>query len=159
MRTKALFVSAAIAVSVLGASGALAKPHDKADKPHKKLVGVIVSFAASAEGSDSMGMLTYTPKGATETTDVTVASDVQIKLRHRGEHAKSETHGNPSRGDLDDLVAGATILRMKMDDGSVSKLRLKMPAVESTEDEALPEEEAAVEAPPEEETAEPDEAP
>lgn len=84
----------------------------------KKAVGTVLTFDAAtlaltidmAEGDDFAG---------------TLAEDAKVKLDHRGHSRRGEGHGNPTRGSLEDLTAGAAVLRLKSEDGLVTKIRLR----------------------------------
>jgi hypothetical protein len=83
----------------------------------RRLVGLIDTFDGST--------LDVTARDGTHLS-FAVAADVQVKLEHRGNHAHGRGHGNPSRGSADDLVAGAEILRVKLDrGGTIDKIRLR----------------------------------
>lgn len=60
-----------------------------------------------------------------QTATATVAPDVQVKLEHRGNHARGKGHGNPSNGSVEDLVPGADVLRWKLEEGVLTKVRLR----------------------------------
>lgn len=109
---------------------ASAKPHDS--KPGgKKAIATIVSFAPGADETTA-GTLTYTEEGSTETMTVSVEPDAKIKVEHRGDHSTGKGHGNPSRGDFEDLTEGTKILKMKGDE-TLDKIRIRpAPAATTT---------------------------
>lgn len=116
------------AVSLAGLLAGAALPA-QAKSPHsehrggKKAVGTVVSF-------DEATSLLVVDLAEGEDLTAAVDPDVQVKLEHRGQHRKSKGHGNPSRGSTDDLVAGAQVLRVKLEDETVTKIRLRpAPAV------------------------------
>lgn len=112
---------AVVSLAALVAGGSLTA-HAKDSRPKswggKKAIGEIVSFdpATSAlvvdlvEGEDFTG---------------TVAEDAKVKMDHRGHSRKNSGHGNPTRGSLEDLVAGALVLRLKTEDDVVTKIKLR----------------------------------
>ncbi|MFN2587493.1 MAG: hypothetical protein ABR613_05160 [Actinomycetota bacterium] len=117
-----------IALSLAALVGSAAAPA-AARSPHagprggKKPIGEVVSFDAATsalvlEVADGEEMI------------ATVDRDAQVKLEHRGRHRGNKGHGSPSNGSLDDLVAGAVVVRMKLEDEKVTKIRLR-PAPEA----------------------------
>ncbi|MDQ3940473.1 MAG: hypothetical protein M3238_03875 [Actinomycetota bacterium] len=101
------------------ALGAIAAPIASAHKGRgqgKKPIGTIASF-------DGTTLTVTTTAGTTVTA--TVTEDTQIKIEHRGHHARAKRHGNPSNGALDALAAGNFVLRMKVDDGELDKIRIR----------------------------------
>ena len=97
--------------------------HAKSSRPKqhrgKKAVGEIVSFdeATLTLEVDLAGDDDF--KGA-------VDPDVQVKLDHRGWARKGGSHeGNPTKGSLDDLLPGTPVLRLKVEDDVVTKIRLR----------------------------------
>jgi hypothetical protein len=115
-RTTAVF-TAALVLGALAAPVAQAKGPSR--KGGKKPIGTVASFDGTT--------LTVTMKDGTSQA-ATADDSTQVKLDHRGRPAAK---GNPTRGDLDDLVAGALVLRMKTDDGALEKVRLRSVATES----------------------------
>ncbi|HEV2754766.1 MAG TPA: hypothetical protein VG318_03185 [Actinomycetota bacterium] len=119
------FTAVSLAVLLAAAAPAAAKSPHSEQRGGKKPLGSIVSFdpATSALVVDVAG---------DEDLTATVAEDAQVKLEHRGSHRRSKAHGNPSNGSLEDLVAGALVLRMKVEDEEVTKIRLRpAPAAET----------------------------
>ena len=109
------FLTASLLVSASAASTASA--HAKGGG--KKARGEVTSFDMT-----SLALVVAMRNG--DTFEGTVDPDAQVKLEHRGHHSHGQGHGNPSRGSLEDLVAGALVLRMKVDDeGVVHKVRLR----------------------------------
>ena len=112
---------AVASLAALVAGGSLAA-HAKGSRPKnwggKKAIGTVLTFDPAtlalaidmAEGDDFTG---------------TLAEDAQVKLDHRGHSRRGEGHGNPTRGSLEDLTAGAGVLRLKSEDGLVTKIRLR----------------------------------
>jgi hypothetical protein len=119
---------AVLCIAALAAGpAALAKPNSP--KPGgKKPVGEVVSFDA-----ESMVLSVEMKDGTLYEGEV--SEDVQVKLEHRGNHDRS---GNPSKGTLDDIEAGAKVLRMKVSKKThlVEKLRLRPDPEEQCEVEA-----------------------
>lgn len=115
----------AVSLAGLVAGGALpaqAKSPHSEHRGGKKAVGAVVSF-------DEATSLLVVDLAEGEDLTATVDPDVQVKLEHRGKNRKSKS-GNPSRGSTDDLVAGAQVLRVKLEDETVTKIRLRhAPAV------------------------------
>ena len=113
----------------------------------KKPMGTIASFDGTT--------LTVTTTSGDEVTG-TVTEDTQIKKEHRGHHSRN---GNPTKGSVQDLTAGTFVLRMKVEDDVVEKVRVRSAAPhddggcsddeateeESTEDESTDETEATEE--------------
>jgi hypothetical protein len=124
---------------------ALAKSSRPKQHRGKKAIGEVVSFdaATSALVVDVAGDEDFTG---------TVSPDVQVKLDHRGWNKKGESHGNPTEGSIEDLLPGTPVLRMKVEEDVVTKIRLRPtgdeapmpPAEDGEEDEgdALPGDEA-----------------
>lgn len=126
-----------VALTGLLAAGSLpAGAKSSRPKQHrgKKAMGEIVSFdsATSTLVVDLPGDEDFT--GA-------VDPDVQVKLDHRGWARKSGSHGNPTEGSVEDLLPGTPVLRMKVEDDVVTKIRIR-PAAEVTPLPAEGEEEA-----------------
>ena len=115
---KVFAVGAALAMcGALASSAALAKrPAEK--RGGKKPVAEVLSF------DQTTLELHLLMRDGTETGQ-TVDAGVQVKVEHRGAHARGKGHGNPSRGSLADLVPGTKVLRIKLTDGVVTKLRLR----------------------------------
>ena len=114
---------AGVALLALAVTAALFAPAAVAKKPAekrggKKPVAEVVSF------DEATMELMLTWKDGSSTSE-TVDAGVQIKVEHRGNHSRGKGHGNPSRGSLDDLAAGAKVLRVKRNAGVVVKLRLR----------------------------------
>ena len=117
------FLTASLLVSASAASTAFA--HGKGGG--KKARGEVTSFDMT-----SMALVVAMRNG--DTFEGTVDPDAQVKLEHRGHHSHGQGHGNPSRGSLEDVVAGALVLRMKFDDeGVVEKIRLRKAPVDACE--------------------------
>ncbi|MDQ4124965.1 MAG: hypothetical protein M3134_05105 [Actinomycetota bacterium] len=125
---------------LLAAASLPAQAKSSRPKQHggKKAVGEITSFdrATLTLSVDLPGDDDFT--GA-------VDPDVQVKLDHRGWNKRGG--GNPTKGSLDDLLPGTPVLRMKVEDDLVTKIRLRPtgeesplpPAEDGDEDEdALP---------------------
>ena len=94
----------------------------------KKPVGTVVSFDGTT--------LTMQAKDGS-TLSAPVADDVQIKVDHRGRKGQDKAK-KPSNGTVADIVAGASVLRIKVKCDEVVKLRLKAapaPVAATTEDE------------------------
>ncbi len=119
-RTTAVF-TAALVLGAVAAPAALAK--GPSHKGGKKPVGTVASFDGTT--------LTVTMKDGSSETAV-VAEDTKVKIDHRGRPAAK---GNPTRGDLDDLVEGTLVLRMKTDDGELEKIRIRRAAAPAPADE------------------------
>ena len=117
------FLTASLLVSASAASTAFA--HGKGGG--KKARGEVTSFDMT-----SLALVVAMRNG--DTFEGTVDPDAQVKLEHRGHHSHGQGHGNPSRGSLEDIVAGALVLRMKVDDeGVVHKVRLRKAPVDPCE--------------------------
>ena len=104
----------------------------------KKPVGTVVSFDGTT--------LTMQAKDGS-TLSAPVADDVQIKVDHRGRKGQDKTK-KPSNGTVADIVAGASVLRIKVKCDEVVKLRLKAaaaPVAATTEDETATSEADATE--------------
>lgn len=118
-RLSARTVTAVSLVALIAAAAPV-----QAKSPHsgrsggKKPIGEVVSFDAATSA-----LVVDLNDGEELTT--TVAEDAQVKLEHRGSHRRNKGHGNPSKGSLEDLVAGALVLRMKVEDDEVTKIRLR----------------------------------
>ena len=106
------FLSASLLVSVTASTALAHRGHGAGKKPR----GVVTSFDV-----ESLALAVELRNG--DVFEGTVDPDVQVKVEHRGNH---DRNGNPSRGSLEDIVPGAMVLRMKVDDeGVVDKLRLR----------------------------------
>jgi hypothetical protein len=95
----------------------------------KKPMGTIASFDGTS--------LTVTT--ADEDVTATVTDDTKVKVEHRGHHARGKGHGNPSRGDAEDLTAGTFVLDMKVDDdGNLDRIRVRSAAPHDPDPRATP---------------------
>ena len=115
-----------IAVSaglVLGSLAATAGAN-KGKGEGKKAMGTIESFDGTTISVDV---------GEDEAVTATVDDDTKIKVEHRGDHARGKGHGNPSRGTTDDLTEGTFVLKMKVDDGHLDKIKVRPTTGEPTE--------------------------
>ena len=113
-------------VALLAAASLPAQAKSSRPKLHrgKKALGEIVSFdAATSE-------LVVDLPGDEDFTG-TVDPDVQVKLDHRGWAKKGGSHGNPTEGSTDDLTPGTLVLRMKVEDDLVTKIRIRPAADEA----------------------------
>lgn len=90
----------------------------------KKAMGEIVSFDAATS------MLVVDVPGDEDFTGA-VDPDVQVKLDHRGWAKKGDSHGNPTAGSVEDLLPGTPVLRMKVEDDVVTKIRIRPTGEES----------------------------
>lgn len=126
-------------VGLLAAASLPAQAKSSRPKLHrgKKAMGEIVSFDAATS------TLVVDLPGEEDFTGA-VDPDAQVKLDHRGWAKKGGSHGNRSEGSLDDLLPGAAVLRMKVQDDLVTKIRIRPSAEtpppaddedDSTEDE------------------------
>lgn len=127
-------------LTVLSLAGLLAAAslpaHAKSSRPKqhrgKKAMGEIVSFDAATS------TLVVDLPGEEDFTGG-LDPDVQVKLDHRGWNKRPGSHGNPTKGSVDDLLPGTPVLRMKVEDDVVTKIRIR-PVAEAplppTEDEA-----------------------
>ncbi len=109
-------------VALAGLLAAAAVPaHAKSSRPKqhrgKKAMGEIVSFDAATS------TLVVDLPGDEDFTG-TVDPDVQVKLDHRG-WKKSTSHGNPTEGSVEDLLPGTPVLRIKVEDDVVTKIRIR----------------------------------
>ena len=95
------------------------------DHGGKKAIGEIASFDGTT--------LTVSMVDGT-TFAAPVAADVKIKVEHRGQKAHGKGHKKPSNGSLEDLAAGAKVLKMKVTCDEVDKIRIRR-APASTETE------------------------
>lgn len=129
---------------LLAAASLPAQAKSSRPKHHrgKKAMGEITSFDAATM------TLTVDLPGDDDFSGA-VDPDVQVKLDHRGWN-KRGGDGNPTRGSLDDLLPGTPVLRMKVEDDLVTKIRIRptgeeapLPPAEDGEDaDALPGDEA-----------------
>ena len=110
----------AVPLLVLVLAALVAAPAATAKPGGKKALGEVVSF-------DSSTSTLAVRLNDGQTVTATVAPDVQVKLEHRGNHTRGKGHGNPSNGSVDDLVAGAYVLRWKFEDAVLTKVRLRPP--------------------------------
>ncbi len=137
--TRTLTVVSLAGLLAVAALPAQARSTRSEHRGGKKAVGEVVSFDATTSA------LVVALSGGDELT-ANVDPDVQVKLDHRG-HANKErerAHGNPTRGSVDDLVAGTPVLRLKLEEGVVTKIRLRPLPVETP---AVPEGEEREEVP------------
>ena len=125
-RITAVF-TAALVLGAVAAPAALADGHDGSRRGGKKPIGTVASFDGTT--------LTVTLNDGSTTT-ATADESVQVKIDHRGRPAAK---GNPTRGSLEDLVAGALVLRLKTDDGVLEKVRLRRTAAAAVPAEATDE--------------------
>ena len=109
---------AAIAGLAVLVAAAPAAAHRNSDRHHggKKPLGTVASYAD--------GTLTLTLTDGTTFTGA-VAEDAQVKVEHRGRHDHGKGHKKHSNGSLEDLVAGTFVLRMKVEDDTLTKLRIR----------------------------------
>ena len=112
-----LVTGAAVSLALAAVPGAHASGGNTA-RGGKKPLGEIVSFD---QATLELGVQLRDGSLAAHTVD----ADVRVKLVHRGHHGRGRGHGNPSRGGLDDLDPGAQVLRWKVRDGVVEKIRLR----------------------------------
>ena len=82
----------------------------------KKPMGTIASY-------DGTTLTVTLADGSTETA--TTTDGTRVKIEHRGNHSHGRGHGNPSKGSLDDLSAGAFVLRMKLRDDTLEQIRIR----------------------------------
>ena len=114
-RTTAVF-TAALVLGAVAAPAALANDRDGSRKGGKKPIGSVASFDGTT--------LTVTLNDGSSAT-ATADEDSRVKIDHRGRPAAK---GNPTRGSLEDLVAGTLVLRLKTDDGVLEKVRIRRTA-------------------------------
>ncbi|HWC14035.1 MAG TPA: hypothetical protein VG929_05525, partial [Actinomycetota bacterium] len=86
------------------------------DHGGKKAIGEILSYDGTT--------LTVSMTDGT-TVAAPVATNVKVKVEHRGKKAHGKGHKKPSNGSVADLKAGAKVLKMKLTCGEVVKLRLR----------------------------------
>lgn len=99
-----LLVAALVATSLLSpALGAPGQGKGPSGKGGKKPIGTVASFDASS------GILVVDMKDGSRFEGV-ADQDTKVKIDHRG---KSGKKGNPTKGSLEDLVAGYKVLRIK----------------------------------------------
>lgn len=121
-----------VAIASLGPSAALARRSDST-KGGKKPIGEVQSF-------DGSTLVVVTKDGSSWTGEV--ASDVQVKVEHRGKHSPRSGRGNPTRGSVADITPGAKVLRLKVDDVAVEKIRLRAATDSVVEEPPAPEDDA-----------------
>lgn len=97
---------------------ASAKPSRPKQHRGKKAIGEIVSFDAATS------MLVVDLPGEADFTGA-VDPDVQVKLDHRGWAKKGDSHANPTEGSVEDLLPGTAVLRLKVEDELVTKIRIR----------------------------------
>ncbi len=118
-RTTAV-LTAALVLGAVAAPAALANGRRDGERNGgKKPVGTVASFDGTT--------LTVTMNDGSSKT-ATTDEDTRVKIDHRGRPAAK---GNPTRGSLEDLVAGALVLRMKTDDGALEKVRIRRAPAEA----------------------------
>lgn len=107
-------------VGLLAAASLPAQARSSRPKQHrgKKAMGEIVSFDAATS------TLTVDLPGDEDFTGA-VDPDVQVKLDHRGWNKRGDLHGNPTEGSVEDLLPGTPVLRMKVEDDVVTKIRIR----------------------------------
>lgn len=116
-------------VSLVGLLAAASLPaYAKSSRPKqhrgKKALGEVVSFDAATS------TLVVDLPGDEDFTGA-VAPDVQVKLDHRGWNKRGDTSGNPTEGSVEDLLPGTPVLRMKVEDDLVTKIRVRPLAEEA----------------------------
>jgi hypothetical protein len=95
----------------------------------KKPMGTVASFDGT----------TLTVTTADDDVTATVTEDTKVKVEHRGHHSKGKGHGNPSRGDAENLTAGSFVLDMKVDDdGNLVRIRVRSAAPHDPEPTSTP---------------------
>lgn len=104
----------------LAAASLPAQAKSSRPKQHrgKKALGEVVSF------DEATMTLTVDLPGDEDFTGA-VDPDVQVKLDHRGWAKRGGDHGNPTEGSTDDLLPGTPVLRMKVEDDLVTKIRIR----------------------------------
>lgn len=112
--------------ALLAAASSPVQAKSSRPKQHrgKKAMGEILSFDAATS------TLVVDLPGDEDFTGA-VDPDVQVKLDHRGWAKKSDSHGNPTEGSVDDLLPGTPVLRMKVEDDLVTKIRIRPTGEES----------------------------
>jgi len=95
-----------------------------------KSAGTIASFDGTT--------LTVTMNDASTMT-ATVTEATKIKVSHRGRHEHGRGFKKHSNGTLEDLVAGNLVVKMKMAEGALEKIRIKRAAAPESLPESLPE--------------------
>ena len=105
---------------LLAAASLPAQAKSSRPKQHrgKKAIGEVVSF------DETTMTLTVDLAGDEDFTGA-VDPDVQVKLDHRGWAKRGGKHGNPTEGSTDDLLPGTPVLRMKVEDELVTKIRIR----------------------------------
>jgi hypothetical protein len=117
-RAPRIVTALSLAALVAGAAPVQAKSPHSEHRGGKKPIGEVVSFDAATSA------LVLELAGGEELT-ATVDEDARVKLEHRGSQRRNKGHGNPSNGSLEDLAAGALVLRMKIEDEEITKIRLR----------------------------------
>jgi hypothetical protein len=117
------------AVSLVALLGAITIPaHAKSARSEhrggKKAVGEIVSY------DEATSALVVERKDGEELS-ATVDPHAQVKLDARGYSKKDRGRGNPTEGSLQDLLPGTPVLRLRLEDGVVTKIRLRPLAPET----------------------------
>jgi hypothetical protein len=109
-----------VALAALLAAASLPAQAKSRPKQHrgKKAIGQIVSF-------DEATMTLAVDLPGDEDFSGAVDPDVQVKVDHRGWAKKGASRGNPTVGSLDDLAPGSLVLRMKVEDDLVTKIRIR----------------------------------
>ncbi|HYP22556.1 MAG TPA: hypothetical protein VEV43_03195 [Actinomycetota bacterium] len=129
-----------VALTGLLAAASLPAQAKSRHKEHrgKKAMGEIVSF-------DEATMTLEVDLPGDEDFSGAVDPDARVKLDHRGWNKRGGSHGNPTEGSLDDLLPGAAVLRMKVEDDLVTKIRIRPiaeaplpPAEDGDDEDALP---------------------
>lgn len=107
-------------VGLLAAASLPAQAKSSRPKQHrgKKAIGEIVSFDAATS------TLVVDLPGDEDFTGA-VDPDVRVKLDQRGWAKKGGSHGNPTEGSIEDLMPGTAVLRMKVEDDLVTKIRIR----------------------------------
>ncbi len=113
-------------VGLLAAASLPAQAKSSRPKQHrgKKALGEVVSFDAATS------TLVVDLPGEEDFTGA-VAPDVQVKLDHRGWNKRGDSSGNPTEGSVEDLLPGTPVLRMKIEDDLVTKIRIRPLAEEA----------------------------
>jgi hypothetical protein len=121
-RTTPLY-AVALAAMVLAFFAAPAAAH-KDGRGGKPAIGEVASFDGTT--------LTVTMNDGSSFAGA-VSDDVQIKVEHRGHKEHGKGHKKPSNGSLEDLTAGAKVLRIKVKCDEVTKLRIRRAPATTTE--------------------------
>ncbi|HYI43923.1 MAG TPA: hypothetical protein VE174_00480 [Actinomycetota bacterium] len=109
--------------------GMVAAPLASAKRGEGKSAGTIASFDGTT--------LTVTMKDASTVT-ATVTEATKIKVSHRGRHEHGKGFKKHSNGALADLVAGNLVIKMKMAEGVLEKIRIKRAAAPESLPDSLP---------------------